>query len=150
VVTKEQLTADMKTAMKAKDQLRLSTIRLVRSAVKNAEIDKGGSLSEEELIGVIAREAKKRREAIALYEQGGRSELAEKESRELDVLQEYLPEQLSEAEIGRLVDEAIADTGAAGPREMGKVMAALMPKVKGKADGALVSAIVKDKLDNLQ
>lgn len=146
MTTRDQLTVDMKTAMKSRDKVRLSTIRLLRSEMKNAEILKGEALTEEELVGLIARELKKRRESIDLYAQNGRDDLVEKESREAEILESYLPEQLSEEEIGRLVDEAIAQTGAAGVNEMGKVMAVLMPKTKGRADGSLVSRTVKAKL----
>lgn len=146
MTTRDQLTVDMKTAMKSRDKVRLSTIRLLRSELKNAEILKGEALTEEELVGLIARELKKRRESIDLYAQNGRDDLVEKESREAEILESYLPEQLSEEEIGRLVDEAIAQTGAAGVNEMGKVMAVLMPKTKGRADGSLVSRTVKAKL----
>ncbi len=144
--TKERLAADMKVAMKERDQLRLSTIRLVRSEIKNAEISKGEPLSDEEVTGVLARELKKRRESVVLFEQGGRPELAEKEGREADVIMGYLPEQLGDDEVRALVDEAIAETGATRIQEMGKVMGALMPKVKGRADGTVISSIVKERL----
>ena len=144
--TKERLAADMKEAMKSKDKLKLSTIRLIRSEIKNAEIEKGELLTEDEVTGVLARELKKRRESIVLYDEGGRPELAEKEGEEATVLEEYLPEQLSSKEIEELVDEAIAATGAESVKEMGKVMGALMPKLRGRADGTVVSNIVKEKL----
>ncbi len=144
--TKERLAADMKEAMRSKDKLKLSTIRLIRSEIKNAEIEKGELLTEDEVTGVLARELKKRRESMVLYDEGGRPELAEKESKEAAVLEEYLPDQLSTEEVEALVDEAIAATGAGSVKEMGKVMGALMPKLRGRADGTVVSSIVKEKL----
>ena len=144
--TKERLAADMKQAMKSKDKLKLSTIRLIRSEIKNAEIEKGELLSEDEVTGVLARELKKRRESMVLYEEGGRPELVEKEGKEAAILEAYLPEQLSPEEVEAFVNEAIEATGAQSVKEMGKVMGVLMPKVKGRADGNVVSGIVKAKL----
>lgn len=144
--TKERLAADMKAAMKSKDKLKLSTIRLMRSEIKNAEIQKGEALNEDEVTGVLTRELKKRRESMVLYEEGNRPELVEKEGREAAILEEYLPEQLSAAEVEALVDEAIAAAGAQSVKEIGKVMGLLMPKVKGRADGTVVSGLVKAKL----
>ena len=144
--TKERLADDMKEAMKSKDRLKLSTIRLVRAEIKNAEIEKGESLNEDDVTGVLARELKKRRESMVLYEEGGRPELVEKEGKEAAILEEYLPEQLGHEEVEALVDEAIEATGAGSVKEIGKVMGILMPKVKGRADGTVVSGIVKAKL----
>lgn len=144
--TQERLMAEMKTAMKEKDPVRLSTIRLIRSEIKNAEIEKKRSLTEEEVIALIARELKKRRESIALFKQGGRQDLVDKEEREVVILQEYLPEQLTGAEISDLIDSAVRETGAADVKDMGKVMASLRPKITGKADGAAVSRMVKERL----
>jgi len=144
--TKERLADDMKEAMKSKDRLKLSTIRLVRAEIKNAEIEKGESLNEDDVTGVLARELKKRRESMVLYEEGGRPELVEKEGKEAAILEEYLPEQLGHEEVEALVDEAIEATGAGSVKEIGKVMGVLMPKVKGRADGTVVSGIVKAKL----
>jgi uncharacterized protein len=147
---KQRLTADMTTALKARESVRLSTLRMALAAVQKAEV--AGSvakdLSDAEVLDVLTSEAKKRREAVTAYRDAGRDELADKEQAEADILAEYLPEQLSEGEIRQLVTETIEQTGAAelGPRGMGKVMGALQPKVKGKADGAVVAAEVKRQL----
>ena len=133
----------MKTAMKARDELRTSTIRLAISAVKNSEIDKGRALTDEEVTEVIAREAKMRREAVEGAEKAGRPNIVERETRELDILSEYLPEQLGEDELVAMAKEIVAETGAAGPQDRGKVMSALMPRIKGRADGRLASQVVE-------
>ena len=147
---KQRLTDDMTAALKARDELRLSTLRMAIAAVRKAEVagKAAKELSEAEVVDVLSSEAKKRREAVTAYRDAGRDELAEKELAEAEVLAEYLPEQLSEDEIVALVSETIAQTGAAelGPRGIGKVMGALQPKVKGKADGAFVAAEVKRQL----
>ncbi len=145
----EQLMEDMKAAMKAGDKLRLETIRGLRSQIKNAEIDKGRELSEEEVIQVLMNAAKKRKESIELYRQGNRMDRAEEESRELEIIQEYLPEQMSEEEIARLVDKVIKEVNASSPKDMGKVMGKIMPQVKGRADGKVVQKIVQQKLATL-
>ncbi|OGH16566.1 MAG: glutamyl-tRNA amidotransferase [Candidatus Levybacteria bacterium RIFCSPHIGHO2_02_FULL_40_18] len=148
---KDKIQEDLKQAMVAKDELRLSTIRLLKSAIQYHEIQKGGAgygATDEDVIEVIGREIKKRNEAIELYKQGGRNELAEKEQKELEILKSYLPEQMSEDEVRKLVEEAISSIGASGIQDMGKVMGALMPKVKGKADGTLVSNIVREALSS--
>jgi len=142
----DSIRADLKQAMLDRDKLRTSTLRLVLSAAKNKEIEKGEPLSDEEMIAVLSSETKKRRESVEEYKKGNREDLAEKEAAEIEILKKYLPEQLSEEEIQKLVKEAIAQTGAAGPKDMGKVMQALMPKVKGRADGRAVSEIVKNLL----
>jgi uncharacterized protein len=145
-LSKARLTADMKTALKAGDKLRLATIRLLLAAVKNAEIERGGELKEPELTDLVVKEVKKRREAIPMYRDGGRPELARKEEAEAAILQEYLPAQLGEGELEPLIDEAIEATGAEGVRDMGKVMGRLAPQTKGRADGAVVSRLVRAKL----
>ncbi len=135
--------------MLAKDELRTSTIRMLISAIQYHEIQKGGAgyeATDEDVIEVIGREIKKRKEAIDLYEKGGRQELADKEKGELEILQSYLPEQMSEDEIATLVEEAIKQTGATTIQDMGKVMGALIPKVKGRADTTLISNLVRGKL----
>jgi len=141
-----RLSEEMKTAMKAKDTLRLSSIRLILSAVRNREIDLKKELDDQEIVEVIASLVKQRKESIKVYSDAGRTDLAEKEERELSCLLEFLPPQLSEDEIGELVLQAIVETGAQGARDMGKVMKALMSKVAGRADGRLVSEIVRQKL----
>ncbi len=145
---KDRLVADMKDAMKAKQEgkLRLSVIRMARASIKNAEIDKKRELSEEEVIEVLAREVKMRRDSIEEYVKANRQDVVDQLNEEIRILMPYLPEQLSETEIRNLVQEALQATGAQGPREMGKVMGYLMPKVKGKADGKLVNQIVKEAL----
>jgi len=143
---KERLKEDMKEALKAKDKVRLSTIRMLQSLIKNAEIEKRGELSEEEVISLLMKYAKQRREAIELYEKGGRQDLVEKERKELEIVESYLPKQMDEEEIRELVKEAIKATGASSLKDIGKVMQYLMPKVKGRADGSTVSKIVKESL----
>lgn len=145
---KLKLQDDMKTAMKARDELRTSTIRLAISAVRNMEIDKGHPLADEEVLEVIGREAKIRREAVEGAEKAGRADIAEKESRELEILAAYLPEQLGEEEITLIARQVIAETGASGPTDRGKVMGALMPKIKGRADGKLAGQIVERMLQS--
>ncbi|GAW30200.1 MULTISPECIES: GatB/YqeY domain-containing protein [unclassified Carboxydocella] len=144
----ERLTADMKEAMKAKEagKVRLSTIRMAKSAIKNAEIEKKRELTEEEIIEVIAREVKQRRDAMEEYRKAGREDIVQQLEAEVAVLLPYLPEQLDENQLRQLIQEAIAATGAQGPKEMGKVMGYLMPKIKGRADGKLVNQLVKEYL----
>jgi uncharacterized protein YqeY len=147
---KQRLHDDMTAALKARDEIRKSTLRMALTAVTKAEVagKEARELSDTEIIDVLGSEAKKRRESVVAYREAGRAELAEKEQAEADILAEYLPEQLTEDEIKALVTETIAATGAAelGPRGIGKVMGALQPKVKGKADGGIVSAEVKRQL----
>lgn len=145
---KEQLTEDMKTAMKAKEEgkLRLGVIRMVRSAVRQAEIDGKKELDDDGVASVISKELKQRKDSLEEFKKGGRDDLVEKTEEEIKVLLAYLPEQLDEGEIRSLVKAAIEETGAASPKDMGKVMKALMPKTKGKADGKLVNNIVKEML----
>ena len=145
---KDKLTADMKDAMKAREagKLRLSVIRLVRGAIRQQEIDGQKELSDEDVLGVISKEVKQRRDSIEDFQKGGRDDLVAEAEAEIAVLMEYLPQQLSEDEVRNLVKEAIVAIGAASPKDMGKVMKELMPKVKGRADGKLVNGIVKELL----
>ena len=147
---KQRLHDDMTAALKARDEIRKSTLRMALTAVTKAEVagKEARDLSDTEVIDVLGAEAKKRRESVTAYREAGRTELADKEQSEADILAEYLPEQLTAEEIAALVTETIAQTGAAelGPRGIGKVMGALQPKVKGKADGGAVSAEVKRQL----
>ncbi|ANH37968.1 glutamyl-tRNA(Gln) amidotransferase subunit E [Nocardioides dokdonensis FR1436] len=147
---KDQLRADLTTAMKARDQVRSSTLRMVISAISNAEVagKTARELSDEEVVAVLAAEAKKRREAATAFADGGREESAEKERVEAEVIAVYLPEQLDAAEIERIVTEAVASTGAAGEgmKAMGKVMGVVQPQVKGRADGGVVAAEVRRQL----
>jgi uncharacterized protein YqeY len=146
MLLKDQLNESMKTAMKARDALRLSAVRMVLSLVKNREIDQKKELNDQDVIEVISTLAKQRRESIRMYREGNRPDLVEKEEAELEVLLGFLPAQLSPAEIETLVDRIISETGALGARDMGRVMKALTPLTAGKADGKTVSDTVKQKL----
>jgi len=141
----EKLEQDMRSAMVARDEVKLSTIRFLLADVKNYRIEKQRDLTDEDIISVIERQVKRHRESIEGFEKGNRVELAEKEKAELAILQSYLPEQMGEEEIRKAVDEAISSTGATQINEMGKVMGAL-GSLRGKADFGLVSRLVKDKL----
>jgi uncharacterized protein YqeY len=143
---KQELDAALKDAMKAKDTVALDAVRSIKSAVKLAEIEAGKELSEEDVHAVIQKAVKQRRDSIDQFKSGGREDLVKVEEAQVAVLQRFLPAQLSEAEVSALVDAAVAATGASGPKDMGKVMGALMPKVKGKADGGMVNRLVKAKL----
>ncbi len=142
----KKLQEEMKAAMKSGDKERLSTIRMLISEVKKVQIDQKKELSDEEIIQILQRYAKQRKESIKQYKEAGREDLAEKEERELKIVQEFLPEQLSEEEIQKIVEEAIQETGASSMKDMGKVMKVVMEKVKGRAEGSVVSSIVKQKL----
>ncbi|MGH2405718.1 MAG: GatB/YqeY domain-containing protein [bacterium] len=142
----QRLQEDLHRALRAGDALRVSTIRLVRAAAHNAEIERGRALRDEELEAVITHEAKRRREAIEAFAKGGRDDLVRKESSELAMLSEYLPAPMSEDEMSSVVAETAAGLGARGERDTGKVMAAVMPKVRGRADGAVVSRLVREWL----
>ena len=139
----ERLNNDLKEAMRGGDKLALETIRSLRGAIKNKEIEKGDKLTEEEILQVLQKAAKQRRESIKQYTEGGRPELAEAEQKELDIIASYLPEQMSAEEITAIAKEVIEETGAASMADMGKVMGRIMPRVKGKADGNEVNRIVK-------
>ena len=143
---KEQLNDAMKAAMKARDDLRLSAVRMVRSAIKNREIDQKKELDDQGVIDVVSTLVKQRRESIRMYQEGNRPELAEKEEAELNVLLGFLPTQLAPKEIEELVARIIIETGAQGAKDMGRVMKALTALTAGKADGRTVSDIVKNKL----
>ncbi len=147
---KEQLRTDLTAAMKARDELRSSTLRMVLTAVTNAEVagKEAKQLSDEEVLGVLTSEAKKRREAAEAFADAGREESAAKEQAEAAVIATYLPEQLSQAEIEDLVTRTIDELGvrADGPRAMGRVMGVLTPQTKGRADGGAVAAVVKQQL----
>ncbi len=136
----------MKSALKSGDKDKLSTIRMLISEIKKVQIDKQKELTDEEIIQVIQKYAKQRKESIKQYKEAGRNDLAEKEQKELDIVSKFLPEALSEDEIQKIVDDVIAETGASSMKDMGKVMKIVMGKVKGRADGSVVSRIVKEKL----
>jgi uncharacterized protein YqeY len=147
---KDRLRADLTTAMKTRDQTRSSTLRMVLTAITNAEVagKQHKELTDDDIVGVLSSESKKRREAAEAFDEAGRTESADKERAEAEVLADYLPEQLSEGEVARLVTETIERLGARGDgmRAMGKVMGALQPQVKGRADGSLVAAEVRRQL----
>lgn len=148
-MTKQNLQEELKKSMLAKNELKTSVLRLLLSAINYYEIQKGGagySASEEDVLNVTKSQAKQRKDSITEFEKAGRQELVDKETKELEILTAYLPAQMSEEEITKLVEEAISQTGAKTLSDMGKVMGELMPKLKGKADGDLVSSIVKQKL----
>jgi uncharacterized protein len=144
----DQLQTDMTAAMKARDAETVGTLRMVIAAVRNLKVAAGhsGEVTDEETVQLLTREAKKRSEAAEAYDEAGRDELAAKERRELEIIRRYLPEQLDDETLRTLVDEAIAESGASGPADLGKVMSAVMPKVKGRADGKAVNAMVRQRL----
>lgn len=146
---KEDLLQALKKAMQDKDALKKETITMLRAAILQVEKDTLKELSETEMQAIVAKEVKKRKESIADYEKGGRLDIVDSLNKEIEVLSEYLPEQLSEDEIKNLVSEAIAAVGALGMKDMGRVMGALREKTAGKADGKLVSDIVKSKLGEM-
>ncbi|MFI6601764.1 GatB/YqeY domain-containing protein [Nonomuraea sp. NPDC050536] len=145
---KDKLKADLTVSLKAKDELRLRTIRMALAAINVEEVagKEARQLSDDEVVKVLTKEAKKRREAAEAFGNAGRTEQAQAELDEQAVLEEYLPAQLSDDELGKLVDEAIAETGASGPQAMGQVMKAVNPKVAGRAEGGRVAAIVRARL----
>lgn len=143
---KEQLMDDLKAAMKDKDELRKNVVQMVRAGVLQVEKDKQITLDDEGIIDVIAKEAKKRRDVLPEFEKGGRDDLVEATKREIEILLAYLPSQLTEEELDKIVCETVKEIGASSMKEMGKVMAALMPKTKGRADGKMVNELVKKYL----
>ena len=143
---KIRITEDMKAAMKAKDAQRLGTVRLLLSAMKQREVDERIELSDTDILAILEKMLKQRRDSIAQYEAGGRQDLVAVEKFEISVLSGYMPQQLSAEEVAAAVAEAITAAGATGPQDMGKVMAVLKPKLAGKADIGAVSALVKAKL----
>ena len=148
---RQDLQNELKESMLARNELKTSVLRMLISAIGYYEIQKGGAgyvATDEDIQSVIEKQVKQRRDSIEQYTTGNRPELAEKETKELEILSAYLPAQMSEEEIKALVKDAIAQTGSASVQDMGKVMGALMPKTKGKADGGLVSRIVKECLDS--
>ncbi|MCU0512821.1 MAG: GatB/YqeY domain-containing protein [Anaerolineae bacterium] len=144
---KETLNNALKEAMKSKDNDRRDSLRLLTSALKQAEIDTRRDVTDQEALDILQKEAKKRRESITELAKAGRADQQAQEAYELGVIEEFLPKQLSRDEIIALIQAAIAQTGAAGAKEMGKVMGVLQPQVKGRADGKLVSELVKELLD---
>lgn len=160
---KEKIQSNIKEAMSEKDALRVSVLRMIMAAVFNKEKEKRGKLSknedelekldelsrltDEEIVEVISSEVKKRKDSIEQYEKGNRQDLADQEKKELKILTAYLPEQMGEEEVRKLVKEKIEELGASGPKDTGRVMGAVMPQLKGKADGALINRIVQEELE---
>ena len=145
---RQRITDDMKAAMRAKDTARLSAIRLLLAAIKQREVDERIELSDADVIAIIEKMNKQRRDSISQYEAAARQDLADVEKFEMSVLAEYMPQQLSESEVIAAVDEAVAAVGAAGPQDMGKVMGYLKPKLAGLADMGRVSAMIKARLSS--
>lgn len=144
----EQLNQDMKEAMKAKERDRLTTIRMIKSAIQNEEINKGRELDAEEEIAILSREKKQRLESYEEFEKAGRTDLLENLENELAVVDKYLPEQLSDDEIRDIVNETIEEVGAESMKDMGDVMGSVMPKVQGRADGGQVNSLVREILSS--
>ena len=142
----ERLFKDMKSAMKSGDKVTLETLRMLRSQIKNASISKGGDLSDDDVTGVLSKEAKRRKESIDLYTEGNRKDLVQQETKELEIITSYLPEMMSKEELLKMVDRTIRETGAESIKDMGKVMGAVMPQIKGRADGKAVQEIVRGRL----
>lgn len=143
---KEQLMEDLKAAMKEKDDLRKNVVQMVRAGVLQVEKDNKVTLDDSGVIDVIAKEVKKRRDVLPEFEKGGRADLVEATQREIEILLKYLPSQLTVEELDKIVSEVVSETGACSMKDMGKVMAALMPKVKGRSDGKTVNELVKKYL----
>lgn len=148
-MNKNDLSEQLKQSMLARDELKTSVLRMLLSAINYYEIQKGGAgyqANEQDVLSVISSQAKQRKDSIVEFEKAGRKELVDKETKELEILQKFLPEEMSKEEVEKLVSEAISQTQAKSMSDIGKVMGVLMPKVKGKADGNLVSKLVRDKL----
>src|SRR3989344_199560 len=143
---KSKLSADLKEAQKSRDQAKILTLRMVLSEIHNQEIDKKQDASDEDVLSVLSKEAKKHEDSIAQFKTGSRDDLVQKEEQELAIIRSYLPAQLGDAELSRIVDEAIIESGAKTASDFGAVMKVLMPKVKNRANGAQVSQMVKEKL----
>ncbi|MEV2463522.1 GatB/YqeY domain-containing protein [Paenibacillus larvae] len=142
----ERLNEDMKQAMKSQDKFKLSVIRMVKASIKNLEIDQHKTLDDNEVLDVLSREIKQRKDSLQEFKQAGRDDLVQKLEAEIAILMEYMPQQLSEDEIKVIVQQTIQEVGATSKADMGKVMGALMPKVKGRADGKLVNQLVQQSL----
>ena len=142
----ERLIEEMKRAMKSNDKLRLSTIRMIRSALKNKEIELRKKLEDEEVVKVIQAMVRKGEESVEQFQAGGRMDLVEKEKREIEILKSFLPQPLSQEEILRIIDQSIQETQASSAKDIGKVMKSVIPKIGGKADGKLINQLVKERL----
>lgn len=146
---KEKILEDLKNAMKNKDKETLSVIRMVKGAIQLEEINKKKELSDEEIVSIIAKQIKTRKESIVEFEKGGREDLIASTNSEIAILNKYMPEQMSEEEIMKVIDEAFNEINPTSPRDMGKLMGLISPKVKGKADLGFVNKIIREKLENL-
>ena len=146
---KERVSQDIKKAMKAKEVLRLSTLRMALADFQKKEKEKGEPVKDEEAIQIIQSMIRKRKDSVEQYRKAGREELAQKEEQEITILNEYLPEQMSEEQVRELAIKTISELGVTGPKEMGKVMGSLVKQLSGKADGGTISRIVKEELQNL-
>lgn len=144
---KDLLMQDLKTAMQEKDVLRKTTVTMLRAAVKQVEVDQRVELLDQDIVEIVAKQIKQKRAAIEEFTKGGRQDLVDEALAEIHILEAYLPEQLTEEQIKAMVLEAIAETGASSPKDMGKVMAIMTPKTKGLADGKLVATLVKEQLN---
>lgn len=144
----DTIDSDLKSALKSKDSIRLSTLRMVRTALKNKEVELRRKLEEAEILRIFAQQAKQHKDSIEQYERGGRHDLADKEKQELAILESYLPSQLGEEELRSVIKAIIAETGASGVKDIGKVMKEAMVRLAGKADGKIVNKIVKDLLSS--
>src|SRR6056297_57688 len=143
---KKQIKEDLNKALKAKEKGKVSVLRMVNAEIKNEEIDKKEDLTDEDIIKIIFKELKKRKEGLEEFKKAGRDLIVKKEEKQIQILEDYLPEQMSKEEIEELVEKVIEETRAEGMSDMGKSMKEIMPKVKGKADGKIVNSIVKEKL----
>ncbi|HEX2952663.1 MAG TPA: GatB/YqeY domain-containing protein [Bacillota bacterium] len=146
--TMQSLQEEIKNAMKNKENVRLSVLRMIKAAAMNAQIAKGSELDDAEILQIIAKELKQRQDTIPDYEKANRPDMLEKLREEIEIIKGYLPQQLNEGELREIVSQTIVETGASGPKEMGKVMGALMPKVRGRADGQLVNKLVRELLNS--
>ncbi len=146
---KEELLKELKSAMQTKDMIKKDTITMLRAAILQIEKDDQKQLSEDEMLTIVAKEVKKRKESLPEYEKAGRQDIVDNLNREIEILEVYLPEQLSEEDIRKIVLETITEVGATSPKDMGRVMQGVRPKTAAKADGKIVSQIVKEELNNL-
>lgn len=146
---KDRLTDDLKDAMRQRDAKRRDTLRLLLSAIRYEEIARKGDLDDEAVTQTLSKQAQQRRDSITAYEKGDRPDLVAQEQAELEIIRAYLPEPMSADEVGAIVQAAIADAGATGPQDMGKVMGRIMPQVRGRADGKQVSALVQERLRSI-
>ena len=143
---KQRIDQDSKEALKTKDSLRLNVLRMIRSDIRYKEIEKRSELSDDDVISVLSSSIKKRKDSIEQFEKGGRDDLASKEKMELEVISKYMPDQLTDEELNKIITQAIKDVDAAGPPDLGKVMKQIMPNVRGRADGKKVKLLVSSRL----